>query len=138
MSPVCLRRHCNDQGRFDDAQQMLDQARAASHPDKADAISLTQAKLLARRGQSATARQFVGQVEALISPSSPPVDHADVLEVKAEIERLAGAPAQAAASLRAAIEIYDGVGAIALAEKSQSRPHQPHRLADVSHRSPLA
>jgi predicted ATPase/class 3 adenylate cyclase len=109
-----------DQGRFDEAQQMLDQARAASHPDKAGITSLTQAKLLARQGQVEAARQLAGQEEALLSPSSLPIEHATVLETKAEIERLAGAPAQAAASLRAAIEIYDGLRAIALAERART------------------
>jgi hypothetical protein len=99
---------------------MLDQARAASHPDKADSFSLTQAKLLACRGQFVAARELVGQVEALLPPSSQPGEDPDVLEVKAEIERLAGAPAQAAACLRAAIEIYDGLQAIGLADKARA------------------
>ena len=109
-----------EQGRFDEAQQMLDQAQAASHPDKADATWLTQAQLLARRGQFAAARQLVGQVEALLSSTSLPVERAGVLETKAEVERLAGAPVQAAASLRAAIEIWDGLRAVALAERARA------------------
>jgi hypothetical protein len=78
--------------------------------------------LLARRGQFEAARQLAAQVEALLSPSSLPIEHAAVLEVKAEIERLAGAPAQAAASLRAAIEIYDGLRATALDDLFQEVP----------------
>jgi predicted ATPase len=109
-----------DQGRFDDAQQMLDQARAASHPDMLDATWLTQAKLLARRGQFTAARRHAGQAEALLSPASMPLERADVLEAKAEIESLAGALSQAAASLRAAIEIYEDRRAIALAERAKT------------------
>jgi predicted ATPase/DNA-binding SARP family transcriptional activator len=52
-----------DQGRFDEAQQILDQADADSHPDMLGATWLTQAKLLARRGQFTAARQQAGQAE---------------------------------------------------------------------------
>ena len=41
---------------------------------------------------------------------------ADALKTRAEVERLAGAPGQAAASLRAALHIYEDERATALAE----------------------
>jgi hypothetical protein len=80
---------------------------------------LTQAKLLARRGQFTAARQQAGQAEALLSSASTPIERADVLEAKAEIERLAGSPSRAAASLHAAIGLYEDRRATALAERAR-------------------
>jgi hypothetical protein len=45
---------------------------------------------------------------------------ADVMEAKAEVERLAGAPEQSAASLRAALQIYEGRRATALAQRARA------------------
>ncbi|MFY9931711.1 MAG: hypothetical protein WAK82_27280 [Streptosporangiaceae bacterium] len=93
------------QGRFDEAQQLIDEANWA--PDPVFSTRLTEAKLLARRGQFAAARTLVGQVEAVLPPTSIPMARANVLKAKAEVERLAGATGQAAASLRAALDIYE-------------------------------
>ena len=43
-----------------------------------------------------------------------------MLEATAEVERLAGNPGQAAASLHAALQIYDDRGATSLAERVRS------------------
>jgi hypothetical protein len=43
---------------------------------------------------------------------------ADVLEAEAEVERLAGAPGRAAASLRAALQIYQDRQATRLARQA--------------------
>src|SRR5215831_11299180 len=105
------------QGRFDGAQQMADQARAAGVPD-ADAWSGAlnlQAMLLARRGQFPAARRLLAEAEALITPASSAVTRAEVLIAKAEVDRLAGAPDHAAASLRAALRIYEDRRATQLA-----------------------
>jgi hypothetical protein len=45
---------------------------------------------------------------------------ANALKARAEVERLAGAPGQAAASLRAALDIYELQRAIALAGQARS------------------
>ena len=45
---------------------------------------------------------------------------ADVLEARAEVERLAGAPGRAAASLRAALRIYEDRRATTLAERAKA------------------
>jgi predicted ATPase/DNA-binding SARP family transcriptional activator len=97
------------QGRFDEAQQMADEAQAADVPD-ADAWSGAlnlRAMLLARRGQFPAARRLLAEAEALITPASSALTRAEVLKAKAEVDRLAGAPDQAAASLRAALRIYE-------------------------------
>ena len=104
------------QGRFDEAQQLMDTAPADPSPATSGKW-LIEAKLLARRGHFSTARQLVGQVEALLSPNSSPTDRAEVLEANAEVERLADAPGQAADSLRGALRIYEDRGATALADR---------------------
>ena len=45
---------------------------------------------------------------------------ANALKARAEVERLAGAPGQAAASLRAALNIYEQQRAIALAGQTRT------------------
>jgi tetratricopeptide (TPR) repeat protein len=117
------------QGRFDEAQQVIDQANAERSPATTNHTCLTEAKLFARRGEFSAARQLICQAEALLSPASSPVAQADVLESIAEVERLAGAPGQAMASLRAALQIYEGRRATALAERTRAAlarlPGQP-------------
>ena len=44
----------------------------------------------------------------------------DVLKARAEVERLAGAPGQAAASLRAALDIYEEQRATTLAGQTRA------------------
>jgi predicted ATPase/DNA-binding SARP family transcriptional activator len=105
------------QGRFDEAQQMADEAQAADVPDAAGwsgALNV-RAMLLARRGQFAAARRLVAEAEALITPASSALTRARLLAAKAEVNRLAGARDQAAASLRAALRIYEDCRAPQLA-----------------------
>ncbi len=108
-----------EQGRFDEAQQLIDEAdtgpRATVYSTR-----LTEAKLLARRGQFAAARKLVGQAEALLSPTSVRMPRADALKARAEVERLAGAPGHAAASLRAALDIYEQQRATTLAGQTRA------------------
>ena len=108
-----------EQGRFDEAQQLIDEADTGP---RATVYStwLTEAKLLARRGQFAAARKLVGQAEALLSPTSVRMPRADALKARAEVERLAGAPGHAAASLRAALDIYEQQRATTLAGQTRA------------------
>jgi tetratricopeptide (TPR) repeat protein len=110
------------QGRFDEAQQVLEEFQADATPDAIEAHvgALIEAKLLARRGQFAAARQLTDQEQAHLPPTAPPLHQADLLETKAEVDRLAGAPDQAAASLRAALRIYEDRGATALAGRTRA------------------
>jgi hypothetical protein len=66
----------------------------------------TKAKLLARRGQFPAARRLADEATALVSQTSDAVLLAQTLMDKAEVNRLAGARDQAAASLHAALRIY--------------------------------
>jgi len=105
------------QDRFDEAQQMADEAQAADVPD-ADAWSGAlnlRAMLVARRGQFPVARRLLAEAEALITPASSASTRAEVLIAKAEVDRLAGALDHTAASLRAALRIYEDRRATQLA-----------------------
>src|SRR5262249_20446493 len=108
------------QGRFDEAQQMTDEAWAADVPDagkwKTSLLRL-RAKMLARRGQFPAAMELLAEAEALVTSVSSAVVQTEVLEAKAEVSRLAGALDQAAASLGAALQIYEGRRATFLAAR---------------------
>ena len=107
-------------GRLDEAQQMTEEAQAAAAPDDIDPHAqwrATRAKLLARRGELSAARRLVDEAKAILLPVSRSVPKAEVLVAKAEVNRLAGAPDQAAACLGAALRIYEDCRAISLAEK---------------------
>jgi predicted ATPase/DNA-binding SARP family transcriptional activator len=111
---VLLANALYEQGRFDEAQQLIDQAN--SEPSSGGfSPGLTEAKLLARRGRFAAARQLADQ--AVLPPAPSPYLQADALKTRAEVERLAGAPGPAAASLRAALRIYEDLRAATLADQ---------------------
>jgi tetratricopeptide (TPR) repeat protein len=109
-----------EQGRFDEAQQLIDRANAEPSSATSSTTLLIEAKLLARRGQFAAARQLVGQAEALPSWTTGPIGQTDALKTRAEVERLAGAPDQAAASLRAALHIYEDMGSATQARRTRA------------------
>jgi predicted ATPase/DNA-binding SARP family transcriptional activator len=108
-----------EQGRFEEAQQLLDQA--GTRPwNTVYSTWLTEAKLLARHGQFTAARTLAGQAETRLPPTSSGMLRANALKARAEVERLAGAPGPAAASLRAALDIYEQQRAIALAGQART------------------
>jgi tetratricopeptide (TPR) repeat protein len=97
------------QGRLDEARQLTEEAQVATVPGDIDAQvrwRAAMAKLLARRGQFPAARRLADEAEALVSPTSWAALKAQVLMTKAEVNQLAGARDRAAASLRAALRIY--------------------------------
>jgi predicted ATPase/DNA-binding SARP family transcriptional activator len=107
-------------GRLNEAQEMTEEAESAAAPDDIDPHTqwrATRAKLLARRGEFSAARRLVGEAQALLPPASRPLPKAQTLVAEAEVNRLSGAPDQAAACLRAALRIYDDGRATSLAEK---------------------
>jgi predicted ATPase/DNA-binding SARP family transcriptional activator len=108
-----------DQGRFDEAQQIIDEIQAGAPPDMPDNW-LMQAALLARRGEFPAARQLIGQFQALLSPGESPLDWIAVHEASAEVEQLAGSPARAIASLHALLQITEDRHATALTEQAKA------------------
>jgi len=111
------------QERFGDAGRLTNEARALSTPDDTDAgvrWRVVEAKLLARRGQFAAAQQLADQAEAMVSQTSDAVLYAEVLVARAEVNRLAGTPAEAEANLRQALGIYQDRRAAPLAERTRA------------------
>jgi class 3 adenylate cyclase/tetratricopeptide (TPR) repeat protein len=111
------------QGRLDEAQQMTEQTQsiAEPHDDHAQVQwRKVRAKLLARRGQFPAARQLLAEAEALMSPTTNMPERADIMVAIAEVNQLAGDRDQAAASLHAALQIYQDRRAVALAVQAQA------------------
>ncbi len=110
------------QGRFDEAQQMSEEAQAAVVAD--DLVQLdwkvTQAKPLARRGQIPAARQLINQVQAALLPHDSLTFKARVLEGQAEVSRLTGDPRQAEQHLNAALRIYEDIGHVPFAQYAKA------------------
>ena len=110
-------------GRAGEAHRLTEEAEALAAADDLDAQvrwRATRAKVLAQRGQVTAAMQLVGQAEALIAPTTCAELEAEILVAKAEVAKLAGAPAEAAASLRAALRIYEDRRAVALAKRTRA------------------
>jgi tetratricopeptide (TPR) repeat protein len=110
-------------GRAGQAYELTQEVEALAGADDLDVQArwrMTRAKVLAQRGQFAAARQLAGEAEALIAPTSWAEYQAAILVAKAEVSKLAGAPAEAAASLRAALRIYQDRRAVALADRARA------------------
>jgi len=111
------------QDRLDEAQQLTEEAETLAAPDDFDAQArwrATRAKLLARRGQFRAARQLADEATALVSQTSDAVLLAQTFMDKAEVNRLAGAYDQAAASMHAALRIYEDKHVAPLAERAKA------------------
>jgi tetratricopeptide (TPR) repeat protein len=109
------------QGRLDEAQQLTEEAQEAAPRDDIDAHvrwRAARAKVLARSGQFPAARALLDEAAALVSPNSWASLQAEILLARAEVDRLAGAPERAAASLRAALRIYQDRHATPLADQA--------------------
>ena len=110
-------------GRLGEAHQLTEEAEALAPADDLDAQArwrATRAKVLAQRGQFTAARQLAGEAEALIAPTTWAQLQAEIQVAKAEVAKLAGAPAEAAASLRKALRIYEDRRAVALADQTRA------------------
>jgi predicted ATPase/DNA-binding SARP family transcriptional activator len=111
------------QGRLDEAEQLTEEAQALAGADDFDTQArwrATRAKVLARRGQRAAARQLADEAEALVAPTSWTASQAELLEAKAEVSRLAGATAEAEICLRAALDLHEQRRASALADRTRA------------------
>ncbi len=108
------------QERLDEAEQVTEEAEALTDVADFDTQArwrATRAKILARRGQHAAARQLADEAYALAAPTSWTALQAELLEAKAEVARLAGVIAEAETCLRAALDLYEQRRASALADR---------------------
>jgi tetratricopeptide (TPR) repeat protein len=111
------------QGRLGEVQQLTEQAQAAAAAGDLDVQTrwrATRAKLLARQGQFAAARQLAGEAVALVAATSHASELAAMLVASAEVSRLAGAREEAEACLRQALRIYQDRGAVPLADRTRA------------------
>ena len=112
------------QGRLGEADQLTREAEALAEADDLDAQTrwrVARAKVLARRGHFAAARQLASEAEALFAPTPFVTSQAEVLEVKAEIASLAGEPAEAVGYLREALRLHEKRRATALADRTRAK-----------------
>jgi predicted ATPase len=110
-------------GRFGEAHQLTEEAEALAAADDLGVQAWSRAiraKVLAQRGQFTTARRLVGEAETLIAPTSWAITQAEIQVAKAEVSKLAGAPAEAAAILRQALRFYQDRRAVALADRTRA------------------
>jgi predicted ATPase/class 3 adenylate cyclase len=108
-----------EQGRIEEAQKLTEQAEFAAAADDIDAQArwrATRAKILARHGQVAAARQLADEAVARTSLTSYAWLLAETLTARAEVFRLAGANEEAAESLRKALQLYEERHATSLAQ----------------------
>ena len=109
------------QGRLDEARQMTEETQAAAAPSDIDAQARwrsVRAKVLARSGQFPAARILLDEAAELVSPTSWAALQAETLLARAEVDRLAGAPEQAEASLGAALRISQDRHATLLSDRT--------------------
>jgi len=110
-------------GRFDEAHQLTEEAEALAASDDLDVQAWSRAiraKVLAQRGQFTTARQLTSEAEELIALTSWAITQAEIQVAKAEVSKLAGAPAEAAASLRQALRFYQDRHAVPLVDQTRA------------------
>jgi class 3 adenylate cyclase len=108
------------QDRPGETQQLTEEAQAAAASDDIDAQArwrAARAKVLARAGQFPAAHTLLDEADALVSPTCWAALQAEILLARAEVDRLAGAPERAEASLRAALRIYQGRHATPLVDQ---------------------
>jgi tetratricopeptide (TPR) repeat protein len=109
------------QGRLDEARQMTEEAQATAAPADIDAQArwrAVRAKVLARAGRFPAAQALLDEAAALVLPTCWAALQAEILLARAEVDRLAGAPERAEASLRAALSIYQDRHATPLADQT--------------------
>ena len=108
------------QGRLNEAERLTEEAEVLAGAEDFEVQArwrATRAKVLARRGRHAAARQLADEAEALAAPTTWTALQAEVLEARAEVARLADGTAEAEACLRAALGLHEQRRASALADR---------------------
>ena len=111
-----------EQARFEEAEQLTDEAETIAHADDfIDQVHLRtlRAKLHARRGDVGAAKRLVEEARR-ITPAGNAQLLGEVLLTNAEILRRAGQPQQAASALRAALRLYEERRVVPLASRART------------------
>jgi tetratricopeptide (TPR) repeat protein len=111
------------QGHFDQALRLTEEAEAFAGADDFETQArwrATRAKLLARAGQFPAAARLADEAVMLVPAASDDPVRAEFLVAKAEVSRLAGAPGEAEASLRRALQCYEDRRMVLLAGQARA------------------
>jgi tetratricopeptide (TPR) repeat protein len=110
------------QERFGQAQRLTEEAETLAGADDFEAQGrwrATRAKLLARHGQFPAAARLADEALTLVPATHAAPERAEFLVAQAEVHQLAGAPDQAEASLRRALQFYEDRRMVLLAERAR-------------------
>ena len=102
-----------EQGRYDEAWELTQEAEAAADPDDLSAQMgwrTSRARLLARRGDLAEAKRLSGEAVELAARTDWLSDHAEALLAHGEVLRMSSQPEEAAAAIREARSLYERKG----------------------------
>lgn len=117
------------QGRHDEAASALDRG-AELLEDRTSSLSPSaRARVLAARGETEAARELARQGLDLAVEQHLPEGHAQVLVSLAEVEHRAGRPAEEAAALREALELYERKGIKPAVERVRVRLNELEALS---------
>jgi tetratricopeptide (TPR) repeat protein len=112
------------EGRYDEAEQFCSASREAAAADDLSAQVEWRgvaAKLLARRDRNAEAETLAREAVELVEQTDFLRHHADALLALGDVLALGGEPQQAAAALRAGLELYQQKGDTVMAERARER-----------------
>jgi tetratricopeptide (TPR) repeat protein len=109
------------QGRYEEAASTLDRSAELLDDRTSSLAPSARARILAARGETAAALEFAREGVARAVGQHWPEGHAQVLVSLAEVERRAGRPAEEAAALREALELYQRKGIKPAVERVQAR-----------------
>jgi tetratricopeptide (TPR) repeat protein len=112
-----------EQGRYDEALRLTEEAEAASSEDDFDSQALwrtVRAPILARSGDIRLAEEIARRAVELAGESEAPVMHADALTSLAAVQASGGSRNEAIATYAAAIALYDSKGNIVAAARCRS------------------
>ena len=109
------------QGRYDEAEDLALEVRAASRPIDVQSETIwrtVKAKVLARRGEAHAAEELAREAIAFVEQSDFLPVHAEALMDLAEILRLADRPGEAGSAVEKAIRLYEQKGNVVAAAKA--------------------
>jgi class 3 adenylate cyclase/tetratricopeptide (TPR) repeat protein len=117
------------QGRHDEAASALDRADELLEGRSSSLAPSARGRVLAARGETEAALELVRQGLAVAAGQAWPEGHAQVLVSLAEVQRCAGRPAEEAAALREALELYERKGIRPAVESVRARLNELEALS---------
>ena len=112
-----------EQGRYEDAEALCRLSERTAAPEDLSTQAIwrgVRARVLARRARWEDAEALAQQAVAILSPTDALTDQGDALLALGEILELRGRPPEAAAAVRAAMQLYSRKGAIVMVDRARS------------------